>query len=771
VLLNTLGKLIEKMISNRIQFDAVKYDVFHPNQVGGVRQRSTEDAGLYLTHVVRAGWAKGLKTSVLAFDLAQFFPSINHDVLLAVLAKQGFPPNVVKFFASYLVGRSTRYAWNAFTSPPRSADVGVGQGSALSPVLSALCLAPIMRLFEQHRDACWLLSYVDDGTLIVQSKSLDVNCALLTKAYKVIFELFTQFALVLEHDKSEIFHFDRSFSDYNPPIDLGYAPYTGATPLKPKPFWRYLGFFFDRKLTFHEHVRFYSTKAFSSVKAMKMLGSSTRGLEPKEKRLLYRSCVIPIATYGYRLWFFDGARCKGAMKLLGQMQRKAALWITGAFSTSPGPGVEALAGLLPFHLLLERLNSRAILRAGTLSETHPVRSLLAGHMLGKAKPHPLSYHSLTNRERSATKGPVMEIVKRLPELTEHLEPMALHARPGNRFRDRYWSRITFDESLLPLKTDKDRSLYLDFIYDLFMSDDKGLCIGTDASVYTNATSKKATQAIAAGVLYSQGAEVNRFRWLVGRATAPDAEQSAICRAIEAATQRSCRHVAIFTDSIGMAKRALDTSLHSSQAHSLRACGFLETWLAADPLRWISFHYVPTNLRWGIHHIAHEYASTAIHRPVDIGSRVTLDRLRMEADAKAAMRWAQAAARRPQDFGRNFLQLKSLNKKGAPLYPDARKGGPYIRKAGADNTSFARLCRCILDHAPIGSYYARFNIEEPQGCPRCGAPRETRSHILKYCPGYERNGPTDHLPGLVDFILENAEAFSFARQTAAPSGIG
>ncbi|KDR64939.1 hypothetical protein GALMADRAFT_82500, partial [Galerina marginata CBS 339.88] len=248
VLLNTLGKLIEKMISNRIQFDAVKHDVFHPNQVGGVRQRSTEDAGLYLTHIVRAGWAKGLKTSVLAFDLAQFFPSINHDVLLAVLPKLGFPPNVVKFFASYLVGRHTRYAWNIFTSPPRSADVGVGQGSALSPVLSALCLVLIMRLFELHPDRCWLLSYVDDGTLIVQSKSLDTNCLLLKKAYKVIFELFTKFALHLEHDKSEIYHFDRSHSDYNPSIDLGFAPYTGATPLKPKPFWRYLGFFFDRKL-------------------------------------------------------------------------------------------------------------------------------------------------------------------------------------------------------------------------------------------------------------------------------------------------------------------------------------------------------------------------------------------------------------------------------------------------------------------------------------------------------------------------------------------
>src|SRR5262249_5351095 len=82
VLLNTLGKLFEKMISNRMQYEAIKYGVLHPNQFGGVRQHSTEDAGVYLTHIVKAGWVANHDTSVLAFDLAQFFPSINHQAML-----------------------------------------------------------------------------------------------------------------------------------------------------------------------------------------------------------------------------------------------------------------------------------------------------------------------------------------------------------------------------------------------------------------------------------------------------------------------------------------------------------------------------------------------------------------------------------------------------------------------------------------------------------------------------------------------------------------
>jgi len=37
-LLNTLGKLIEKMLSNRIQHDMIAYDLVDPNQFGGIHQ-------------------------------------------------------------------------------------------------------------------------------------------------------------------------------------------------------------------------------------------------------------------------------------------------------------------------------------------------------------------------------------------------------------------------------------------------------------------------------------------------------------------------------------------------------------------------------------------------------------------------------------------------------------------------------------------------------------------------------------------------------------
>ncbi|KAJ3502935.1 hypothetical protein NMY22_g18421 [Coprinellus aureogranulatus] len=251
----------EKLISNRFQFDIIKYDLVNPNQMGGVHQRSTEDAGLFLTHLVRTGWVKGYHTSVVTFDIAQFFPSINHQFLLAVLRKQGFHPKVATFFASYLVQRFTRYAWNNFVSDPMQADVGMGQGSALSPVLSALVVAPIMELYriKEVGLGTTLITFVDDGTIAAQTDSIEMNCRMLYHAYAFVHALFTAAGLVLEHDKSEAFYFTRARSGADRPINLGFAPHTGATPLRPKKFWRYLGFYFDQRLTFAEHIRYYST--------------------------------------------------------------------------------------------------------------------------------------------------------------------------------------------------------------------------------------------------------------------------------------------------------------------------------------------------------------------------------------------------------------------------------------------------------------------------------------------------------------------------------
>jgi len=123
------------------------------------------------------------------------------------------------------------------------------------------------------------------------------------------------FGLVIEYDKSEIFHFSRAYNDSNPELDILAI---GAPTLKSKTYWKYLGFYFDWCLFFKKHVHYYSTK----ILLIGMLGNSTRYLLLLQKYLFYHSYIIPIATHGFRLWFFAKAPTKAQISLLIAIQHK-----------------------------------------------------------------------------------------------------------------------------------------------------------------------------------------------------------------------------------------------------------------------------------------------------------------------------------------------------------------------------------------------------------------------------------------------------------------
>jgi len=133
VLLNTLGKLIEKVIAERIQFTVTKNNFIYPCQLGGLKFKSTMNGEVTLMYIVRSRWMKGKSTNTLIFDISQLFLSLNHNLLMTTLSKTNLEPKVFKFFADYLVERKMNYVWNNLQSPEFEVNVGVGQESALSP--------------------------------------------------------------------------------------------------------------------------------------------------------------------------------------------------------------------------------------------------------------------------------------------------------------------------------------------------------------------------------------------------------------------------------------------------------------------------------------------------------------------------------------------------------------------------------------------------------------------------------------------------------------
>jgi len=85
----------------------------------------------------------------------------------------------MSFFMDFLVQRKTNYQWNEFSSPTYEVNVGVGQGFALSPILSALYLSSLLYILEKHLKILnipvSLIFFVNDSLFISQNTSIDIS--------------------------------------------------------------------------------------------------------------------------------------------------------------------------------------------------------------------------------------------------------------------------------------------------------------------------------------------------------------------------------------------------------------------------------------------------------------------------------------------------------------------------------------------------------------------------------------------------------------------
>jgi len=64
------------------------------------------------------------------------------------------------------------------------------------------------------------------------------------------------------------------------------------------------------------------------------------------------------------------------MKILNKMQKRAAIWILGAFKTSPSEDIEAIAGIIPIKYHIQKIAKKLQLCLFKLPNNHILRNLL-----------------------------------------------------------------------------------------------------------------------------------------------------------------------------------------------------------------------------------------------------------------------------------------------------------------------------------------------------------------------------------------------------------
>lgn len=203
--------------------------------------------------------------------------------------------------------------------------------------------------------------YVDDGLLEVVSK----NTNSLRLLYIVCVNYLKCIGLSTDDDKTEMMHFTNRKSDPFPSIFLPQTNSPGEIAVSARSHMRWLGIFFDRKLKFKQHAEIMATRAHSNVAGLRMLANSVRGMSLMNLRLLYKTMVLPVLTFGAAVWY-SGQHQKHLASILQRAQNAALRHISGAFRTTPVASLHHITSILPIDLHLSRTLETAASRLRTL---------------------------------------------------------------------------------------------------------------------------------------------------------------------------------------------------------------------------------------------------------------------------------------------------------------------------------------------------------------------------------------------------------------------
>ncbi|KXJ21300.1 putative RNA-directed DNA polymerase from transposon X-element [Exaiptasia diaphana] len=104
---------------------------------------------------------------LVLLDLSSAFDTIDHEALISRLqCRYGISGTALKWFRSYLIGRSQQVAIKDSLSQEKNLQFGVPQGSVLGPLLFSLFFAPLEDVILAH--GLSVMTYADDTVVFVR---------------------------------------------------------------------------------------------------------------------------------------------------------------------------------------------------------------------------------------------------------------------------------------------------------------------------------------------------------------------------------------------------------------------------------------------------------------------------------------------------------------------------------------------------------------------------------------------------------------------------
>ena len=369
-LLNCLGKISEKIMATRLTHMAERYHLLDRLQIGGRPKRSAVDAAMYLATLIDEGNRKEKTTSTLCIDVKGAFDNVFKERILHMMRTMKLDQKTTRWVETFLSERMASLSFDKDSEKMSLIDTGIPQGSPVSPNLFLFYVSPLFEVIRLKHPHGICPSYIDDICPHVEGNSPEENVTELEEAVATCFKWGEENAVAFNHPKSELMHYYKARKKVENLYVNVILP--NGTCIEPSDVQRWLGFWFDRKLSWKHHIQTRTASAMRVFMALSRLGNTERGLSQSALRQLYQSCMTTVADFGAEVWWNQQ---KTQSLPFQQLQNQAMRKIAEAFKTTPIAALEAELGLPPADLRLDRIQRAYVTRLLTLPQNQPVLDL------------------------------------------------------------------------------------------------------------------------------------------------------------------------------------------------------------------------------------------------------------------------------------------------------------------------------------------------------------------------------------------------------------
>ena len=383
-LLSCIGKLADRVITNRFVHHMESQGILSSSQTGFRQNRGTEDVGMELVCDIHKGRAiswdqkrNGGGTSdmlVIPVDFEKAFDKLDQAKLIKLCRLKGIPWHITRWYWSYV--RSRRYCVRVGADYSKSCafHTGVPQGSICGPNIFNLYTTTLASELKIHEAAGVKHgSYADDFSLWMRLKNSLGNSPEerlemlrpMQRALDTVDRWSRTWGVPLSKTKAG--EAMLCWGNYERKDTTDLELYLGGERLRFVEETKVLGVTMDDRLLFNKHLADIRVKAKRRMKAIAATTGKTWGGKTATIRTAYLSHVRSAVSHGAAVWYpLLSDRKKDQVE---RIQNAAARMITGCWTRANTTDILLEANLPPLAVHIETSMMRTVERARHRGQT------------------------------------------------------------------------------------------------------------------------------------------------------------------------------------------------------------------------------------------------------------------------------------------------------------------------------------------------------------------------------------------------------------------